>query len=211
MDSSFRMSLGILGPWQRRFKRVVDIAGAIICLLISLPVVVIAAILIKIEDGGPVFYCAPRVGENGKEFIMYKLRSMRVDSTQETPPHPQALENKPHKRVGDARVTRVGAWLRRTSIDEYPQLFNVLIGDMSLVGPRPELPWIVRTYEPWQLARLTVPQGITGWWQVSGRSERTMHLHVDLDLYYIQNYSLGLDFKILFKTFGVVLSGKGAF
>ena len=101
--------------------------------------------------------------------------------------------------------------LRRASIDELPQLFNVIKGEMSVVGPRPELPFLVEQYEPWQRKRLAIPPGITGWWQIRGRSERPMHLHVDDDLYYIQNHSLLLDLQILWKTIGVVLRGRGAY
>jgi len=116
-----------------------------------------------------------------------------------------------YKRRDDPRITRVGKFLRRTSLDELPQLFNVLKGEMSLIGPRPELPWLVDLYEPWQRKRFAVPQGITGWWQVNGRSDKEMHLHTEDDLYYIQHYSLWLDVQIMLKTVLVVLRGKGAY
>ncbi len=116
-----------------------------------------------------------------------------------------------YKRPDDPRVTRVGRFLRRTSLDELPQLFNVLKGEMSLVGPRPELPWLVDQYEAWQRKRFAVPPGMTGWWQVNGRSDRAMHLHTEYDLYYIQHYSPLLDLQILWKTIGVVLRGRGAY
>jgi lipopolysaccharide/colanic/teichoic acid biosynthesis glycosyltransferase len=116
-----------------------------------------------------------------------------------------------HKHQDDPRVTRVGRWLRKTSLDELPQLINVIKGEMSLVGPRPEMPWLVEQYEPWQRKRFAVPQGMTGWWQVNGRSDRLMHLNTQDDLYYIQNYSLLLDLQILWKTLGVVFKGRGAF
>lgn len=105
----------------------------------------------------------------------------------------------------------MGRFIRRFSLDELPQLFNVLKGDMSLVGPRPELPWLVEKYEPWQRKRFAVPQGVTGWWQVNGRSDKPMHLHTEDDLFYIQNYSLWLDLYILLKTPWMVLRGKGAY
>ena len=116
-----------------------------------------------------------------------------------------------YKRPDDPRVTRVGRVLRRTSLDELPQLFNVLLGEMSLVGPRPELPNLVEKYELWQRKRFAVPQGMTGWWQVNGRSDKPMHLHTEEDLYYVQNYSIWLDLQILVKTVWVVLRRKGAY
>ena len=115
------------------------------------------------------------------------------------------------KRPGDPRITPLGAFLRRFSLDELPQLINVLRGDMSLVGPRPELPQLVATYEPWQHVRHVVPPGMTGWWQINGRSEVPMHLNTQLDLYYIQHYSVLLDLKILARTASVVIRGRGAF
>jgi lipopolysaccharide/colanic/teichoic acid biosynthesis glycosyltransferase len=116
-----------------------------------------------------------------------------------------------YKWSGDTRVTRVGQVLRHMSLDELPQFFNVLKGEMSLVGPRPEMQFIVELYEPWQRQRLAVPPGITGWWQVNGRSDKPMHLHTDDDLYYIQHYSIWLDILILVRTVWVVLIGKGSY
>jgi lipopolysaccharide/colanic/teichoic acid biosynthesis glycosyltransferase len=112
-----------------------------------------------------------------------------------------------HKTKDDPRVTRVGRLLRRFSLDELPQLFNILAGTMSLVGPRPEMPWLVDRYQPWQRKRFAVPPGLTGWWQVSGRSDKPMHLHTEDDLYYIQNYSIWLDLQIIVRTIWVV--GRG--
>jgi lipopolysaccharide/colanic/teichoic acid biosynthesis glycosyltransferase len=116
-----------------------------------------------------------------------------------------------HKKPDDPRVTRVGKFLRKISFDELPQFYNVLRGDMSLVGPRPEMPMLVEKYEPWQRVRFAVPQGITGWWQVNGRSDKPMHLNTEDDLYYVHNYSLILDLEIILRTVTVVLRGKGAF
>jgi lipopolysaccharide/colanic/teichoic acid biosynthesis glycosyltransferase len=116
-----------------------------------------------------------------------------------------------HKSKDDPRVTRIGRFLRKTSLDELPQFINVLKGEMSVVGPRPELPYLVEKYNPWQHIRFTVPPGITGWWQVSGRSDCPMHLNTEKDIFYIKNYSFWLDLKILFRTVWVVLYGNGAF
>jgi lipopolysaccharide/colanic/teichoic acid biosynthesis glycosyltransferase len=124
---------------------------------------------------------------------------------------PDDLNAATGKRRGDPRVTRAGRLLRRASLDEIPQLWNVLTGEMSLVGPRPELPAIVEQYEPWQHKRFNVPPGMTGWWQVNGRGDRSMHTNTEIDLFYVQNYSILLDIQILLRTLGAVIRGKGAF
>jgi lipopolysaccharide/colanic/teichoic acid biosynthesis glycosyltransferase len=177
------------------------------------PLMLVVAIAIKLEDGGPILYSSARVGENGRIFYMHKFRSMVVNADKLQHIVNQVDENGKvlFKHADDPRITRLGRFLRRTSIDELPQLFNVIKGEMSLVGPRPELPWLVETYEPWQRKRFAVPQGITGWWQVNGRSDNPMHLHTDQDLYYVQHYSLWLDIQILWRTLSVVLRGRGAY
>ncbi|MGQ9668503.1 MAG: sugar transferase, partial [Anaerolineae bacterium] len=151
--------------------------------------------------------------ENGRPFLMYKFRTMVDGAEHQLSEVIQYTEDgKPiHKLPDDPRITRLGRFLRRSSLDELPQFFNVLKGEMSLVGPRPELPFIVEQYEPWQRRRLAVPPGITGWWQISGRADRPMHLHTEDDLYYIKNYSLWLDLHILIKTIGAVIRGRGAY
>lgn len=199
--------------FQRLIKRLIDIALSALGLLLTSPLLAAAALAIKLEDGGPIFYRAERAGENGKLFNMLKFRSMVInaDKLQALVTQVDDEGHLLYKHRDDPRITRVGRFLRRTSIDELPQLWNVLCGDMSLVGPRPELPWLVEHYEPWQRQRFAVPQGITGWWQVNGRSDKPMHLHSEDDLYYIQNYSLWLDIQILWKTVVVVFKGKGAY
>jgi exopolysaccharide biosynthesis polyprenyl glycosylphosphotransferase len=199
--------------FQRFGKRLMDLGIAGVTCLLLWPLMLAVAIAIKLEDGGPIFYAGPRVGENGRLFYMLKFRSMVIDADrlQHVVSERDAEGHLVFKRANDPRITRVGRLIRRTSIDELPQLINVLRGEMSLVGPRPELPWLVESYEPWQRKRFAVPQGITGWWQVNGRSDNPMHLHTDQDLYYVQHYSLWLDVRILWRTISVVFRGKGAY
>jgi exopolysaccharide biosynthesis polyprenyl glycosylphosphotransferase len=194
-------------------KRVFDLAVCGTLLLLVLPVMSLVALAVRLDSPGPVLFKQKRIGENGRPFVMYKFRSMVADAEVRAREVIQrdASGNVIHKVRNDPRVTRVGAIIRRTSLDELPQLFNVIKGDMSLVGPRPELPWLVEMYEPWQYVRFAVPQGITGWWQINGRSDKPMHLHTHDDLYYVQNYSLLLDIQILWKTLPAMLKKKGAF
>lgn len=198
---------------QRLYKRLFDVFSSALLIGLLLPVYVITAIAIKLDSRGPVLFFQERIGENGKTFKMFKFRSMVNDaeamqsSVNETNDQGEIL----HKKQNDPRVTKVGKFIRSSSIDELPQLFNVLKGDMSLVGPRPELPWLVDQYDRLQRRRFAVPQGITGWWQINGRSDKPLHLNTDDDLFYINNYSFWLDLLILFRTPLVVLSRKGAF
>jgi len=202
-----------LNDVQRMVKRLFDLTVGAVLTLLALPLMGAVALAIKLDSPGPVMFRQQRVGENGRLFVMYKFRSMvdGAENLQEQVNHVDEEGHLIHKKPDDPRVTRVGRFIRRFSFDELPQLFNVLKGDMSLVGPRPELPWMVEEYEPWQRKRFSVPQGITGWWQVNGRSDKPMHLHTEDDLYYIQNCSLWLDVLILGRTVGVVLRGRGAY
>jgi len=197
----------------RVVKRSFDLLVAAALTITLWPVMLIAAIAIKLDSPGEIILRQTRVGENGKLFTLYKFRSMiqNADKLQAGISIKTSDGHLLHKHQNDPRVTRVGRILRRTSIDELPQLFNVLKGDMSMVGPRPELPYIVEQYEPWQHKRFAVPPGITGWWQISGRSDNPMHLHTEDDLYYITHYSPWLDIQILIKTIWVVLKGEGAY
>jgi len=202
-----------LSAFERQVKRAFDLVLGAIGLVVSLPLMILIAIAIRLDSPGPVIYRQRRVGEKGRIFKMYKFRSMVADADEQLDQMIYHTEDGRmlFKHPDDPRVTRVGRFLRRFSLDELPQTLNVLKGEMSLVGPRPELPWIVEQYEPWQWRRFAVPQGVTGWWQVNGRSDKPMHLHTEEDLYYIQNYSLMLDFQILWDTVGAVLKGRGAF
>jgi exopolysaccharide biosynthesis polyprenyl glycosylphosphotransferase len=193
-------------------KRLFDIVMTLLLLIPGLPLMALIALWIKLDSPGPVIFSQRRVGENGRLFAMYKFRTMYVDAENRRPPPRPDEQGRPvHKLPDDDRVTRAGRWLRAFSLDELPQFFNVLKGEMSLVGPRPEQQFIVESYEPWQRQRLAVPPGITGWWQVNGRSDLPMHLNTHLDLYYIRNYSLWLDLVILWRTLGAVLSRQGAY
>jgi exopolysaccharide biosynthesis polyprenyl glycosylphosphotransferase len=202
-----------LTEYQRINKRTFDLVFSSLALLFALPFLGIIAVAIRLDSRGAVFYRQKRVGENGRLFEMIKFRTMVADADKLQ----QLVEKKDakgrilHKSADDPRITRVGGFLRRTSLDELPQLFNVLSGEMSLVGPRPEMPYLVDKYALWQRKRFAVPQGITGWWQINGRSDKPMHLHTDEDLYYVQHYSIWLDLQIIFKTIWVVLRGKGSY
>jgi exopolysaccharide biosynthesis polyprenyl glycosylphosphotransferase len=203
----------VLDPFQRLIKRAFDLMVAGITLGPALPIMGLIALAIRLDSPGPVLFRQKRVGEGGRVFTMFKFRTMTADAEALQAQHNHVDEegNVIHKHKADPRVTRVGCFLRRASLDELPQLFNIIRGEMSLVGPRPEMPWLVDLYKPWQRKRFEVPQGLTGWWQINGRSDKPMHLHTEEDLYYIQHYSLLLDIKILFKTFGAVWRKRGAF
>lgn len=202
----------IEGP-NRVIKRGFDLVVASATLLAAAIPMGLIAVWIRLDSPGPALFRQTRVGENGKRFDMLKFRTMVAEAERLRDQVLVETEGGQliHKRKGDPRVTRLGRLLRRYSLDELPQLFNVLRGDMSLVGPRPELPWLVDRYESWQRKRFAVPQGITGWWQVNGRSDKPMHLNTDDDLYYVYNYSLWLDLRILLMTPLAALRGRGAF
>jgi len=194
-------------------KRAMDIAVAGTVLLLGSPLWLAVALAIKWGSPGPVVFVQRRVGRDGRVFDALKFRSMYVDAERrqaELMAHNEA-DGPIFKMRNDPRITGTGRWLRRTSLDELPQLLNVLAGDMSLVGPRPPLPSEVEQYEDWHLRRLSVAPGLTGMWQVSGRSELPFDAMVLLDISYIRNWSLGLDLQILLRTIPAVLSGHGAY
>ena len=204
----------VIGPTDRVIKRTFDLVVSVVGLILLSPWLAIIALWVRFGSPGPVLYHGLRLGEGGRTFRMHKFRTMVQDADHTEDDLVSATTDGEllfEKRDDDPRVTPVGAFLRRYSLDELPQLANVLMGEMSLVGPRPELPSLVSRYQPWQRKRFGVPQGITGWWQINGRGNKAKYLHVEDDLYYIRNYSLLLDLHILWRTLGAVIKGEGAF
>ena len=195
-------------------KRTVDIILSALLLILCSPLFLLITILVKLEDQGPVFFAQRRVGLFGREFKMFKIRSMCLNAEEQL----KELLAKNHHKDGvtfkiknDPRITRIGRWLRKLSFDELPQLYNVLIGDMSLVGPRPPVPGEVSKYSMADRRRLAVKPGITCIWQISGRAEIDFSGQVQLDVNYIESVSFWTDMKILARTVPAVLSGKGAY
>jgi lipopolysaccharide/colanic/teichoic acid biosynthesis glycosyltransferase len=200
--------------WSRRAKRWMDILLAGAALLLLLPLLLLIAGAIRLDSAGPALYAHTRMGRRGRPFTMYKFRSMcpEADRLKEHLQHLNTLKGPVFKLPDDPRVTRLGRILRRTSLDELPQLLNVMFGDMSLVGPRPPLPNETATYADWHWRRMDVTPGLTGLWQISGRaSEPDFDRWVAWDLRYIDEWSLGLDVRIIFLTIPAVLRGHGAY
>ena len=202
-------------------KRLIDLTGAAVLLVVSLPVLALAALAIRVEGGGPILFKQQRLGLHGGQFTMWKLRTMRTDADDAV--HRAYVTNlltaeEPesggisgvYKLAEDPRVTRVGAFLRRSSIDELPQLWNVLAGTMSLVGPRPALAWEAELYQPDHHERFNVKPGVTGLWQVSGRSTVGMRTALDIDVHYANAWTVWLDIVVLAKTIPAVLRGSEA-
>ena len=198
--------------WKLLIKAIIDLVGAAFLLFGLAPLLLTIAILVKLTSRGPILYRQRRIGLHGREFVLYKFRSMYVDADKRLKElqHLNEMSGPVFKIAKDPRVTRIGRFIRKTSLDELPQLLNVLKGDMSLVGPRPPIPHEVDQYKRWQHRRLSMKPGITCIWQVNGRNRIGFEDWMKLDLQYIDNWSLGLDFKILFKTIPVVLLGYGA-
>lgn len=196
-------------------KRVFDVALASLFLVVALIPVAIIAVLIKLDTPGPLLLGQTRIGRGGRAFTCYKFRSMHKDADKQKEILARSQEYNGDqvmfKLRDDPRRTRVGRWLRRTSLDELPQLFNIIRGDMSLVGPRPAVPEEVAKYEPWHRQRLDAMPGLTGLWQVNGRSNLSFDEMVRLDLYYAEHWSLWLDLKILLRTIPAVLTARGAY
>jgi exopolysaccharide biosynthesis polyprenyl glycosylphosphotransferase len=183
-------------------KRGLDVLLSVLILLLGAPLFIVSSILIKRESPGPIFFRQTRIGRDGVPFRMIKFRTIHITAPADAP-----TPNSPH----DPRITRIGRFLRRYSLDEVPQILNVLKGDMSLVGPRPEMPFIVKEYGPMERERLRVKPGLTGLWQISYARGEAIHDNIDYDIYYIENQSLLLDLMILNLTVFAVVKGTGAY
>lgn len=209
-----RYSWALIVGSAKVLKRTVDVIASTLLLVTLSPLLLLIALLIKLTDEGPILFVTNRVGKWGKEFRFFKFRSMRVGADlmqAQMQVFNLQKDTKKFKIKGDPRVTWIGSFLRRTSLDELPQLWCILKGDMSLVGPRPPLPQEVSTYSLEERARLDTVPGLTGIWQVSGRSDIPFDRQVKLDVQYIQSQSFWLDVKILVKTIPAVILGRGAY
>lgn len=194
-------------------KRIIDIVASSVGLAVLSPLLVIVSILIKLESKGPIIFSQERVGINGEKFNMYKFRSMVVNAEElkKKLQHQNEMSGPMFKIKDDPRITKIGKFIRKTSIDELPQLLNVLNGDMSLVGPRPSLPDEVKEFESWMLERLEVKPGLTCYWQVMGRNQIGFEDWMKLDVKYVKERSVWLDIKLIFKTFFVLFGDRNAF
>jgi lipopolysaccharide/colanic/teichoic acid biosynthesis glycosyltransferase len=194
-------------------KRAIDLVGASLCLLMLLPLMLLTALLVKLESAGPVFFWQTRVGTGGRRFRFYKFRSMCTEAVelQAALEGMNEVSGPVFKIRQDPRITHLGRLLRKMSVDELPQLWHVATGQMSLVGPRPPIPEEVERYEPWMLERLAVKPGLTCIWQVSGRSDIPFDEWMRMDVEYVRRRSLGLDLRILAQTIPAVLTGRGAY
>lgn len=199
--------------WNLVLKRATDLLVTTVVGILTFPVTALIALAIRLDSAGAVIYQQIRIGKNGKPFTCYKFRSMVTDADElrDTLAELNEATGPLFKVRNDPRQTRVGRFLRRYSLDELPQLYNVLRGEMSLVGPRPNLPYEVEQYQEWHKKRLSVSPGLTGLWQVSGRSDLTFDEMVLLDIYYVENWSLALDLHILLRSIPAVLKGRGAY
>ena len=202
-----------IGTWNAVVKRLIDFFGSLILILVFAPLMALIASLIRLDSPGPIIFRQNRIGRGGRPFIAYKFRSMRVGAEQEVAKLTglNEADGPLFKIRNDPRHTRIGRWLRRMSLDELPQFFNVLRGEMSLVGPRPPLLSEVECYQDWHKQRLQVSPGMTGLWQVSGRSELPFDEQCMLDIYYIENWSPWLDVWIMLRTIPTVLLARGAY
>ena len=201
-------ALHVPGPYERFAKPVIDVVGGLVLILLAAPLMALIAVAILVTDGRPAIFKQERVGRNSKIFTMYKFRTMHPDRRVAQPPYAPPDRRRCHKTPDDPRLTRLGHFLRKWSLDELPQLWNVVLRDMSLVGPRPELLMIVERYEPWQHLRHQVKPGITGVWQVSERGDGLMHENIQVDLLYLERVSLLTDLRILLRTIPAALGNR---
>ena len=194
------------------FKRIIDIIGAGLGLILLSPIIAIVACAVKVTSKGPIFFSQKRVGKNGELFEMYKFRSMVVNAEElkENLEEQNEMSGPMFKIKDDPRVTKVGKFIRKTSIDELPQLWNILKGDMSLVGPRPSLPKEVEQFDNWMFKRLSVRPGLTCYWQVSGRNNIDFEDWMKLDVKYVEERNIWIDIKLIFKTIFVLFGDKNA-
>lgn len=194
------------------FKRIIDIIGAGLGLILLSPIIAIVACAVKVTSKGPIFFSQKRVGKNGELFEMYKFRSMVVNAEElkENLEDQNEMSGPMFKIKDDPRVTKVGKFIRKTSIDELPQLWNILKGDMSLVGPRPSLPKEVEQFDNWMFKRLSVRPGLTCYWQVSGRNNIDFEDWMKLDVKYVEERNIWIDIKLIFKTIFVLFGDKNA-
>ena len=194
-------------------KRIIDIIGSIIGIVLVSPVLLVTAVLIKLESKGRIFFSQTRVGLHGKEFKIYKFRSMvdGAEALRKSIEHKNEMTGPMFKVRCDPRITKIGRFIRKTSIDELPQLINVLKGEMSLVGPRPSIPSEVEKFEAWMLKRLEVKPGLTCYWQVSGRNNICFEDWMKLDIDYVNNRNMQLDIKLIFKTIILLFGDKNAY
>lgn len=213
-DWSLRRLLGAEGLFYGVFKRLIDLLGAATLLILLAPVMLVVALAIRLDSSGPIIFRQTRVGKGHKPFTFLKFRSMYYKA--DCGVHQQFVKSlisgqaATYKMTGDKRITHVGAFIRKTSLDELPQLINVLRGDMSLVGPRPSIPYEVAEYKDWHHRRFDAMPGITGLWQVHGRSQVSFDEMVQMDIAYVEQRSLALDVSLLVQTIPAVLTGRGA-
>lgn len=189
-------------PVYEAVKRLFDLLLSLVALILFLPFWLIIVVIIRLDSPGKAVFNHTRIGKDGKPFKLYKFRTM-YEGVKDQELSPQS--------PNDERITGIGKFLRRTSLDEVPQLINIIKGDMAIVGPRPEMPFIVHHYTPNERKRLLIKPGLTGLWQIMGRKDLPLHHNLEFDFYYIQHRSMWLDFLIILRTFGVVISGKGAY
>jgi lipopolysaccharide/colanic/teichoic acid biosynthesis glycosyltransferase len=201
-DAEFYGNLASRKPFYRFIKRIVDIVISLVALIAFAPLWLLIILLIRMNSKGPAIFSHNRVGKNGKIFRLYKFRTMQQGV---------GAEEFAPTTLDDPRITGVGRFLRRISLDEVPQFWNVMKGEMSFIGPRPEMQFLVAKYDSMQKKRLLVKPGMTGLWQILGRKDIPLHENAEYDYYYILHQSLFLDLQILLKTFSVVVSGKGAY